>query len=254
MVVREGRLLSRIQTSGLRKQFGRTVALDGITLEVRPGELVGLVGLNGSGKTTLLRCCAGILKPTAGDVRVCGHAVSSRVVEGRQRLAFASDVPALFDVLTAWEHLRFVAELYRVPSWERRAGEVLEQLELTAHRDAVAATLSLGLRQRLALACAFLHDPDVLLFDEPLNGLDPPSRGRLREALAAACARGAAVVLSSHQLELVERIATRFVLLHQGRVQWDGSAEDLRNEAGGDAALEAVFLHETHRSPAAGGA
>jgi ABC-2 type transport system ATP-binding protein len=233
-----------VEARGVRKRFGKTVALDGVDLEVRPGEIVGLVGVNGSGKTTLLRILAGILRPDAGEPLICGHSVRSSAVEGRRRLAFASDVPALFDVLTVREHLTFVGELYEVPDRERRAEDVLALFEIADRRDDVVLGLSLGLKQRVALACAFLHDPSLFLLDEPLNGLDPPTRVRLREALAAAAARGAAVVLSSHQLELVERMATRFVLLHTGRVRWQGDADDLRREAGSDSALEAIFMRE----------
>jgi len=229
-----------IETRALAKSFGKTRAVAGVDLVLGPGEIVGLVGVNGSGKTTLLRLCAGILRPDAGNVLICGHSVEPEILEGRQQLAFASDEPAVFALLTLWEHLRFVAELYRVPDWKAQAERVLERFEMTERRDVVVGTLSLGLQQRTALCCAFLHDPKAFLLDEPLNGLDPPSRKHLFDALRDAASRGAAVLLSSHQLELVERACTRLVLLHDGRIAWDGSIEQAR-ALSGDAGLDALF-------------
>jgi ABC-2 type transport system ATP-binding protein len=238
-----------IEARGLSKTFGTTVAVDAVDLALGPGEIVGLVGVNGAGKTTLLRMLAGITRPTRGEGRICGWSVEPDVVEGRRRLAFAGDDPAVFSLLTVWEHLRFVAELYRVPDWRARAETVLASFDMTLRRDAVVGRLSLGLQQRTALCCAFLHEPRAFLLDEPLNGLDPPSRKRLFDALDRAAATGAAVLLSSHQLELVDRACTRLVLLHDGRVRWDGSMAEAR--AAGDGGLEGLFLRVTANGSAA---
>lgn len=234
-----------IRATGLVKTFGKVRALDGVDLDVKPGELVGLIGVNGAGKSTLLRVMSGILPPDSGETHLCGFLQHPDVVEGRQRLAYVGDVPPLSPFMTVLEHMRFAGELYRIADWRPRVDALLRRFDLEDQAGTRAISLSLGLLQRVALARAFLHEPQVMLLDEPMNALDPPSRRRLADALREACARGAAVLMSSHQLEMLERLATRFVLLHEGRVRWDGSAGEVRAAAQGDSALEALFLRET---------
>jgi ABC-2 type transport system ATP-binding protein len=231
-----------IEVRGLTKAFDRLLAVDAVDLTVRSGEIVGLVGVNGAGKTTLLRMLCGILQPTAGSVAIAGHPLTADSIEARAALAFVPDTPMLFEQLTVQEHMLFVARLYGVPAPEPAIAALLEQFELTAKRRATASSLSRGMRQKLAICCAFLHEPEALLLDEPLSGLDPPGRRRMCDAVAGRAAAGSAVLVSSHELEIIERLCHRFVLLHGGRVRLAGTLAEVR---GDQATLEDVFLRAT---------
>ena len=232
-----------IETTGLTKVFDGTVAVDHLDLSVDPGEIVGLVGINGAGKTTFLRMLAGIIQPTEGKVVIAGHALEGDAVKARAELAFVPDTPMLFDSLTVQEHLVFVSDLYGVTDREARFGALLEEFDLGERRHATASSLSRGMRQKLAICCAFLHDPVALLLDEPLTGLDPPGRKRMARAITARAASGSAVIMSSHQLEFVEKLATRMAIVHKGQLRLSGSLEQLRQQAEHDGTtLEDVFL------------
>jgi ABC-2 type transport system ATP-binding protein len=215
-----------LSVSDLRKSYDGVAAVRGLTFTVPPGEVLGLVGPNGAGKTSTLRCLAGILRPSGGRVQVAGIDLATDPVGAKRRLAFVPDEPQLFDYLTVEEHLRFVARLYNVTDVEQRAGPLLEELELTAKRRALPEELSRGMRQKLAIACALLHDPQVLLLDEPLTGLDPVGIRRMKASIARRARDGAAVVLSSHLLHLVEQLCTRLLVVRQGeRVAFGTIAE-----------------------------
>ena len=234
-----------IEALGLTKVFDDTVAVDHIDLRVEPGEIVGLVGVNGAGKTTFLRMLAGILPPTEGSIPVDGLPLEGDAVEARRRLAFVPDTPMLFDTLTVTEHLIFVSELYGVTDPEPAMDALLEEFELTEKRHATASALSRGMRQKLAICCAFLHDPAALLLDEPLTGLDPPGRRRMGQAITARAKAGSAVIVSSHQLEFVERLSSRFVIVHRGTVRLSGGQAEIRSNAAG---LEDIFMAATDES------
>jgi len=203
---------------GIVRRFGFLRALDRAALEARAGEAVLLVGPNGAGKTTLLRILAGLLLANEGEVSICG--CSPRANEGnvRRRIGFLSHGLALYSDLTASENLGFFARLYRVENRAERVRAALREVGLESWRDEPARSFSRGMKQRLALARVFLHDPDVLLLDEPFTGLDLDSARALADRLASARARGAALVLSSHHLEVAAPLADRAVLLRKGRV------------------------------------
>jgi ABC-2 type transport system ATP-binding protein len=233
-----------LKVDGLRKSYDGVAAVRGLTFDVPAGEVLGLVGHNGAGKTTTLRCVAGILRPTGGHVEIAGIDVAANPVAAKQQLAFVPDEPHLFEYLTVEEHLRFVARLYRVADAEQRAGPLLEELELTAKRRALPDELSRGMKQKLAIACALLHDPQVLLLDEPLTGLDPVGIRRMKATIAARARAGAAVVLSSHLLHLVEELCTRLLVMRRGRVVAYGSIDQIvaeRPELAG-LSLEGLFM------------
>jgi len=254
-----------IEVSGLSKRFDELLAVDGLDLAVAPGEILGLVGVNGAGKTTCLRMLAGILPATTGSILIAGHRMTADAVAARRSLAFVPDTPMLFESLTVHEHLVFVAELYGVAQPAPRMDALLAEFELTAKRHELASSLSRGMRQKLALVCAFLHEPPVLLLDEPLTGLDPPGRRHTCEAIARRAAAGSAVIVSSHQLEIVERLSTRFLILHQGRVRLSGTLEEIRARVAGERrpdagpatadglpSFEDIFMHATAPQPPAG--
>lgn len=215
-------------------------ALDRLSFSLAPGKILGLVGPNGAGKTTCLRMIAGILPPTEGDVLVGGFDVEVEPVKAKGRLAWVPDDPAPFETLTVWEHLEFTAKLYGVADWRTRAGELLERFELTEKRNALGGELSRGMRQKLAFSCSWLPEPDLVLLDEPLSGLDPRGIRSARDAIADRARAGSAVILSSHLLDLVELLADEILVVDRGKKIFHGSLEAARDlRAGG---LEEVFF------------
>jgi ABC-2 type transport system ATP-binding protein len=216
-----------IDVRSLTKRYGTVLAVDGISFSVAPGEVLGLVGPNGAGKTTTLRCLAGIIAPTTGSVSLGGHDLQSNGVAAKRALAFIPDEPQLFDYLTVEEHLRFVARVYGVADVESRIGPVLAELELTEKRKVLPDELSRGMKQKLAIACGLLHDPTVLVLDEPLTGLDPAGMRRMRETIAARARAGAAVILSSHMLTLVEELCTKLFMIRRGRSVGSGTLSEI---------------------------
>ena len=241
------------------EHFGRTyvsdtgtfVAVSDLSFEVRGGEIVGLIGPNGAGKTTTLRALAGILRPTSGRVAIDGHDLIADPLEAKRRLAFMPDEPHLFEYLTVNEHLRLVARLYGVADFERRAAALVEELELEGKERSLPGELSRGMRQKVVIACGLVREATTLLFDEPLTGLDPLGIRRMRETIVARGRAGAAILLSSHLLHLVEEICTRVIIMDRGRKIADGTFEELRSrvdlaEAGSN--LEQIFLSVTGRN------
>lgn len=236
-----------LEVTDLSKSYGENWAVRGISLVLRPGEVLGLVGPNGAGKTTTLRTVAGVLPIESGTVRIAGHDLERDDLEAKRHLAWVPDQPTPFDALTVWEHLEFTAALYRVARWKERALELLETFELAGRRDALGGELSRGMCQKLALCTALLHQPKLLLLDEPLSGLDPVGIRAAKRAVSDLAARGGAVVLSSHLLGVVQELSTRLAIVRGGRVLFDGNLEDarLRASAGADSDLEAVFFAVT---------
>ena len=173
-----------IHVQDYHKAYRETVAVDGLSFEVPPGAVLGLIGPNGAGKTTTLRALAGIIRPTRGRLFVAGHDVVSDPLAAKRELAYIPDDPKLFDALTVWEHLQFMAAAYRVADLEPKGEALLRQFELEEKRKTMAQELSRGMRQKVAICCAYLHDPRVILFDEPLTGLDPYAIRTLKASIA----------------------------------------------------------------------
>jgi ABC-2 type transport system ATP-binding protein len=216
-----------LEVSGLAKSFGKQVAVGGLSFGVGAGEVVGLVGANGAGKTTTLLAVAGVLKPDAGSVLIGGIELAQRPVEAKRMLGFVPDEPALFDYLSVEEHLRFIGRLYGVGDVEQRIPALLADLELGDRRTSLPDELSRGMRQKLALGCAFIHDPKVLLLDEPLTGLDPVGIRRMKDAIRRKAAEGAAVLLSSHLLGVVSELCSRVIVLGHGKALAEGSPGEI---------------------------
>ena len=237
------------------KNYGDTVAVAGITFAVAPGEILGLLGPNGAGKTTTLRALAGIITPTRGRLLIDGHDVVRDPVAAKAALAYVPDDPQLFDRLTLWEHFRFVAAAYRLRDWTGRAEALLARLELTEKRDALASELSRGMRQKLAVGCGLLHLPRAVLLDEPFTGPDPRGIRTMKDLIREHAAGGAAIVVSSHLLSLVEDLCDTVLILHRGRVVRHGRLEQLRGELaanGRHETLEELFFRLTETAPAEG--
>jgi ABC-2 type transport system ATP-binding protein len=241
-----------IQVQGLTKLYGEFRAVDDVSFTVQPGEVLGLVGPNGAGRTTSLRCLAGIIPPSGGVLRICGHDLGKDPVAAKRHLAFFPDEPRLFDYLTVWQHLTFVARIYQVVGYEPLAEQLLEELELGGRKNALPGELSRGMKQKLAIACGLLHSPKVIYFDEPLTGLDPIGIRRMKDSILQRARGGAAIVISSHLLHLVEEICSHILILQNGRKVADGTLEEIRrkfSEEQADANLEEVFFRATASPP-----
>ena len=237
-----------IQVEGLTKLYGEFVAVNELSFSVQPGEVIGLVGPNGAGKTSTLRCLSGIIPPSRGTVRVGGCDIVHDPIAAKRQLAFFTDEPRLFDYLTVWQHLNFVARIYQVPDYEKIGRELLEELEIANKRDALPGELSRGMKQKLAIACGLLHSPKVIYFDEPLTGLDPLGIRRMKDSILKRARDGAAIIISSHLLHLVEEICSRLLILKNGVKVIDGTLEEVTrkfSEQPGDASLEEIFFRAT---------
>ncbi len=237
-----------IEVKGLTKLYGDFVAVNELSFAVRPGEALGLVGPNGAGKTTTLRCLTGIIPPTRGSIHICDHDLGESPIEAKHQLAFFSDEPRLFDYLTVWQHLVFTARVYQVADYVPVAEQLLAELDLTSKKHVLPGELSRGMKQKLAIACGLLHSPRVMYFDEPLTGLDPHGIRKMKDSIQRRVREGAAVVISSHLLHLVEEICTHVLILKGGRKVADGTMADIKQrflQGVGVSNLEDVFFRAT---------
>jgi len=237
-----------IRVEDFSKEYAGEPAVLDLSFEVEVGSILGLVGPNGAGKTTTLRALAGILPPTRGTLTVAGHDVVGEPIEAKRKLAFIPDVPHLFEHLTVWEHLDFSARIYEQSNWEDAATALLREFELEGQEEKLADQLSLGMSQKVVMCCALLHDPEVLLLDEPLTGLDPRGIRTLYGALGRRARAGASIVLSTHLLGQIGDLCDRFLILKEGRRLVYGSPEDLRSNLPAlerDASLEEIFFEAT---------
>jgi ABC-2 type transport system ATP-binding protein len=230
---------------GLRKSFVKT-AVDGLDLTVRAGELYALLGPNGAGKTTTLRMVAGLLPPDSGAIEVFGVDARRRPIEAKRIIAWLPDEPMLYDKLDPLEYLEFIAGLWGVEPRraQRLANELLETLGLWEHRRERCEGFSRGMKQKVALAGALVHEPKLLMLDEPLTGLDAAVARQVKDLLAARVKEGATIILTTHILEVAERLADRIGIIQRGRLIAEGTLGQLRGAGGDDdASLEAIFLN-----------
>ena len=236
--------------AGLAKRYGAQAAVDGLDLEIPQGEFHALLGPNGAGKTTTLRIVAGLARADAGTVRVLGHDVAASPEAAKRVLAYLPDEPMLYGKLDAYEYLEFVAGLWSIPAPEarERAGRLLAALELDDKASQRAEGYSRGMRQKLALAGALIHDPAVLVLDEPLTGLDAHAARLVKDILRSRVEAGGTVVLTTHILEIAERLAERISIIARGRIVAQGRLDQLRERAGRGETLEDVFLEITRGS------
>jgi ABC-2 type transport system ATP-binding protein len=242
-----------LKTRGLCKSFGRP-AVDHLDLSIAAGEIYALLGPNGAGKTTTLRMVCGLLTPDAGSIEIAGHDALAEAARAKQVTAWLPDEPLLYDRLTPLEYLEFVAGLWAVPTAlaRTRAEALLTELGLWPHRGEQCEGFSRGMRQKTALAGALLHDPLLLIMDEPLSGLDAAASRQVKDLLRARVNTGRTVVLTTHVLEVAERLADRIGIINAGRMVAEGTFAELRHRAGnGQETLEDVFLHLTAEQPVA---
>jgi ABC-type multidrug transport system, ATPase component len=218
-----------VRADGLTKRFGRSTAVAGVQLEIEAGEIVGLVGPNGAGKTTTLRMLATLLPPSAGDAEIGGHSVRREPDAVRGVIGYMPDTFGVYDDMRVWEYLDFFGRCYGLSAARRRQmiGDLLELVDLADKRGAYVQDLSRGMQQRLCLAHALVHDPQVLLLDEPASGLDPRARVELRELLRELRALGKTIVISSHILPELEELCTSVAIIDHGRLLASGRVEDI---------------------------
>jgi ABC-2 type transport system ATP-binding protein len=233
-----------LEIRGLRKSFARP-AVDGLDLTIAPGEFYALLGPNGAGKTTTLRMVTGLLKPDAGSVHVFGVDARKDPRGAKRLLAWVPDEPMLYDKLTPLEYLEFVAGLWGMPAElaQQRSQELLERLQLWAHRDELCEGFSRGMKQKAVLAGALVHDPRLLILDEPLTGLDASIAREVKDLLLERVRAGGTVILTTHILEVAERLVDRIGIMLHGKLVAEGTLEELRSETGSAyASLEDMFL------------
>ncbi len=232
------------------KAYEGVPAVKGISFEVRPGQIIGVIGPNGAGKTTTMRALSAIIPPTSGQLQVAGFDLETDPVAVKQRLAYVADDPKLFPNLTVADHMAFTAAAYKVTDADAKTDSLLEQFELTEKRNTAAKDLSRGMRQKLAICCAYLYDPVALLFDEPLTGLDPMGIRTLKRTILDRAATGAGVLISSHLLAMVEDICSQILMLDRGRQEFFGTVAEFRQQFGSaneGVSLEDVFFAATKR-------
>ncbi len=236
--------MSALEINGLVKRFDR-VAVDGLSFTVKAGEFYALLGPNGAGKTTSLRIVAGLLKPDRGAVSVFGIDALKYPIEAKRLMAWVSDEPMIYDRLSPLEYLAFVAGLWSIPREEAaaKAKELLGLFSLSAHADERCEGFSKGMRQKVALAGALIHEPKLIILDEPLTGLDAASARLVKDVLRARVDSGASVLMTTHILEVAERMAERIGIIAKGRMVAEGTMAELRAHKGSEASLEEIFLH-----------
>jgi ABC-2 type transport system ATP-binding protein len=236
-----------IQVRGLRKVYKKVTAVDDLSFTVNDGEILGLVGPNGAGKTTTLKCICGVALPTEGLVLIDDYDLFKHEQEAKTLLAFVPETPNPYEILTVTEHMKFISLLYSVENPDPKIEELLRAFELYEKKDDLVNSLSKGMKQKLTICCALVHDPAILLLDEPLIGIDPRGARTLKDVLIQRAAQGKSVIISSHMLYLVEELCHRILIIDHGRKIAEGTLEDIRKEAlaASDASLEDVFLKIT---------
>jgi ABC-2 type transport system ATP-binding protein len=235
-----------IEVSHLEKKFGTLTAVNDVSLSVERGQFFAILGPNAAGKTTLIKLLAGLLKPTAGYAKIAGYDVQTDPLEARRRLAYVPDFPFLYDKLTPWEFIRFTGQIFQMSEARIQSStrELIPRFNLESFLEKPIEGLSHGTRQRVAIVSALMHDPDVLVIDEPMVGLDPQHARVVKDVLKERTQKGVTVFLSTHQLYVAEEMADRIGIMHHGKLVDMGTADELRKRSG-EKGLEDVFLSLT---------
>lgn len=244
-----------IHAIDFHKAYDTTIAVAGLSFEILPGQVFGLVGPNGAGKTTTLRALSGLIPATHGRLEIAGMDVDRFPIQVKQQTAYVPDDPQLFDDLTVGQHMEFFASVYRVGDAPAKTLTLLQTFDLLEKVDQRASALSRGMRQKLAVCCAYLYSPKAILLDEPMTGLDPPGIRNLLESVRQRAAAGAAIMISSHLLAMIESVCTDVLVLDRGRAKFCGSIDAFKAQfesAGTPASLEQAFFAATAAEVPAG--
>ena len=222
------------------KKFDNKVAVDNLSLHIQPGEIYGFIGHNGAGKTTTLKACCGIMKFEQGEILIDGKSVKNEPVECKKNIAYIPDNPDLYEFMTGYQFLNFIADIFRVDEKLRnqRIEKYAEEFELTKDLSQLISGYSHGMKQKLAIIAAWLHEPKLIIMDEPFVGLDPKASHILKEMMKELCERGGAIFFSTHVLEVAEKLCDKVAIIKQGRLIRSGTMESVK----GDTSLEEVFL------------
>ncbi len=236
-----------IKLENLTKTFGPKIAVNHINLEVKAGEIFGFLGPNGAGKTTTIKMLVGLIRPDEGKVILDGFQVEQEPLEAKKRLSYVPDNPDIYQKMTQRQYYEFLGAIYRVPKdvLVERAETLAEAFGIQGDMDGVIGDFSHGMQQKTCLIGALLHDPEVLILDEPMVGLDPKSAFTLKNLMRERCDRGKTVFFSTHVMEVAEKLCDRLAIIHHGRIIAVGTMEDLRRQMGEDGTLEELFLELT---------
>lgn len=236
-----------LEVTNLVKEYKKFRAVNDVSFTINQGEIVGLLGPNGAGKTSALRCIAGILRPNQGTVRINGFDMLTQQAKAKQQMAFVPELPSLYELLTVDEHLRFVAMCFNsLHVYEKRGPDLLHRYNLAEKKDDLVATLSKGMKQKLAIACAFVHETNTILFDEPIIGIDPAGVAEMKREMQNARESGCAILVSTHLLDTAERLCDRVLIMRRGQLVAEGTLAQLRTMSGMEgSSLEDVFLKLT---------
>ena len=239
--------ISMLEAISLTKDYKKFRALDNLSFSIHPGEIVGLLGPNGAGKTTAMRCISGILRPTAGQVTINGHDLVLHHAQAKRGLAYVPELPSLYELLTVEEHLRFVAMCFdTLDVFEEHGDALLRRYSLTEKKTELVANLSKGMKQKLSIACAMVHKANVILFDEPIIGVDPQGVHEIKQDMMAAKASGCCLMVSTHLLDTAEKLCDRVIILRKGVMVASGTIAQLREKFHMEGAdLEDMFLRLT---------
>ena len=229
-----------LNINNLTKKYGDKIAVKNLSLTINGGEIYGFIGHNGAGKTTTIKCVAGILAFDDGEIKIDGVSISENPIECKKKIAYIPDNPDIYTFMTGYQYLNFIADAFNVPEELRkqRVEKYAADFELTADLPRVIAEYSHGMKQKLVLISAFLHDPKLIILDEPFVGLDPKAAFKLKEIMHEFCAGGGAIFFSTHVLEVAEKLCDRVAIIKNGEVIKCGTMEEVK----GDASLESVFL------------
>lgn len=240
-----------IEFTGLFRQYGDTAALHPLNLRIARGELFGFLGPNGAGKTTTIRMMVGQLVPTSGSVSIDGLDCRGDDVEVKRRIGYLPDNPVFYDYLRGHEILQFVAEMHGLSRDEAKARteRLLAEFDLDDARNEFAVNYSMGMKKKLGLACALIHEPGVLILDEPINGLDPRAAREVNDRLAQCAARGMTIFMSTHLLDIAEWLCSRVAIVHHGKLVATGTLDEIHAATALDGSLEKVFLDLTNDAP-----
>ncbi len=243
--VNQGNTSPLLKVENLTKRFGKNVAVEGMSLEVYPGECLGIVGPNGAGKTTLIRSICTLLYFKEGRIEVGGHDIKKEPVEAKRLFGYVAEVPNPYELLTVWEHISFIARAYGMRNWQGQAEKMIDDFDLREKRDEFIKYLSKGQKQKVSIICAFIHRPRLLLLDEPIIGIDARGVRALRGRIMRLLQEGGAVVISAHMLHFVEDMATRILIIDKARKVAEGTMEELRSKYFTEGDLEDLVIKIT---------
>ena len=233
-----------LKINNLTKSFGSKVAVNGISFDIKPGQITGFIGPNGAGKTTTIEMITGILKADKGDITICGHDLYAEPLAAKSCFGYVSDTPDMFLRLTGMEYLNFIADIFQVPASERK--ELIEKyapkLGIMDNLNEAILNYSHGMRQKIVILSALIHTPKLLILDEPLVGLDPSSAYELKEIMQEYAANGGAVFFSTHILEIAQKLCHRILIIKKGNIIYDGTCESLMTDYPHCDGLEKIYL------------